>query len=138
MVDIIIRSLIETLTAICDLEEKYCVIKGEHGDMFYEEFWHEYEEEYRVIIEPVCTEELLKRGYADSLGSPSTYAYIKTTDYNIDFTMKSDKKAIVEIYNEDEIMERHQLTFIYTENGYKIHTVKYGYGERTTWTNYHI
>ena len=138
MVDIIIPSLIETLTAICDLEEKYGVLIDEKGDMFHEELWHEYKEQYRAIVEPVCTEELLKRGYALSLKSPSTYAYIKTTDYNIGFTMKSDKKSIVEMCNVDETMARHQLTLIYTENGYKIHAIKYRHGEGTTWTNYYI
>ncbi|MFV0517552.1 MAG: hypothetical protein ACK5MV_09155 [Aminipila sp.] len=138
MKDEIVSLIIKTLKSLCELEEEYTLIEKKQGASFFELSWDDYKERYKAIIAPVCTEKLLKRGYADVLSSPATYAYLNTSKCKIDFIMKNEKKAVVETHFDNGIKQKHQITAINTPNGWKIDSFKYGYEDETTWNNYHI
>lgn len=138
MKDTIVPLILKTLKALCALEEEYILIKKKQGDSFFELSWDEYKERYKDIITPVCTEKLLKRGYADSLSKPATYSYLNTSQCKIDFIMRSAKKAVVETHFDYGIKQKHQITIIDTSDGWKIDEFKYGYEDETSWNNYHL
>lgn len=52
--------------------------------------------------------------------------------------MKSESKAVIEIYFTEEIDKKHQFTFVKDGETYKIDSVKYGFSDEITWTNFNF
>lgn len=121
------------LEKLADLENGYYTIINNDFDKFESEFVPKYFE----IINPICTKKLLQRGYADQIGTPAQYEYIKNS-YKAIITMKSEKKATIEIYFKEEVDKKHQFTFVKENEIYKIDSVKYGFADEITWINFHI
>lgn len=59
------------------------------------EFWGEYRKTLSALVEPACSEKLLKRGYGNHCGNPPKFGYING-ECKIFFTMKTSKKAVIE------------------------------------------
>ena len=121
------------LEKLANLENEYHTIVDKDFDKFESEFVPKYLE----IITPICTEKLIQRGYADQISTPAQYEYIKNS-YKAIITMKSERKAIIEIYFTEEVDKKHQFTFVKENENYKIDSVKYGFADEITWTNFHI
>lgn len=116
-----------TLEKIVNLENEFQTIINKDFDKFDSEFAPKYFE----IIAPICTEELLQKGYVDQISTPSKYEYIKNS-YKAIITMKSERKAIIEIYFTEEVDKKHQFTFVKDGETYKINSVKYGFADEMT------
>lgn len=98
----------------------------------YEEMWKEYKQKYRELIEEICTEELLEYGFANSIGKPGKYDYLKT-GCDLFFIMKSSKRATIEIHFEKGISMRNQFILRKIDDNWKISDKKYGFIGETTW-----
>lgn len=121
------------LEKIVNLENEFQTIIDKDFDKFESEFVPKYFE----IIAPIVTEKLLQRGYADQIGTPAKYEYIKNS-YKAIITMKSESKAIIEVYFTEEVDKKHQFTFVKDGETYKIDSVKYGFSDEITWTNFNF
>lgn len=97
-----------------------------------EEMWKEYKKKYRELIERICTEELLKYGFANSMGKPGEYSYLKA-GCNLFFIMKSSKRATIEIHFEKGNSMRHQFILRKIDDNWKISDKKYGFRRETSW-----
>lgn len=100
--------------------EPHIVAPGE------EELWDEYERRTGEIVEPVCTEKLLKRGYGGSFGNPQKYAYIDG-ECRANFIMKTAKKAVVETTFSQGGFQRHKFVLKDADGKWLIDEVYYGF-----------
>lgn len=137
MKDEILPILVELLKKLTELEEKYAITMNKNSSNS-ERLWAEYQEKYKEIILPICTEKLISRGYARSLSEPATYAYINAASSKIDFIMKSAKKITIETHFAHGVDKKHQFSIIQTLDGWKIDSLKYGFEGETNWYIYHI
>lgn len=96
------------------------------------ELWVEYKERYGDIVTPVCTSNLLKRGYAGSISFPLRYGYINT-GCKLYFIMKSQNRAVVEIHFSHGIDMKDQFIFNKINDNWKLNQVKYGYQGEDRW-----
>jgi len=149
MKDELLPFLFENLHKICLLEdeiyllsEKYVAEKPTLGIPRHivhpkdKEMWADYRKRYREIVEPICTETLLKRGVAQSFAEPAEYDYIHTGCKKIFFIMKSKSRAVVEIHYKHGVKKMHQFVLQLKEDGWKISSKNYGYprpGEIDKW-----
>ncbi|MEG0275864.1 MAG: hypothetical protein RR630_02445 [Coprobacillus sp.] len=143
--DEIVLPLVEVLRKICVLEEN-CMKQNEILDANkkkqglpesqvadgWVEMMNQYKVDYGKVVEPICTEKLLKRGYAGSYGQPAQYAYINT-GCEMYFIMKSSKKAIVETHFPHGIKMKHQFVFRNVDGQWLIDEKKYGFD-----TDWHV
>lgn len=139
--DEIVLPLIEALRKICVLEEncikqneilednkiKQGIPKWQVADGW-QEMTDQYAVDYGSVVEPICTDKLLERGYARSYGKPAQYAYVNT-GCKIFFIMKSNKKAIVETHFHHGIETKHQFVFKNVDGRWLIDEKKYGHGD---------
>lgn len=95
---------------------------AEHYKLFYE------------IAKDKCTEELLARQDGRGFGANGEYGYIDE-EFQLKFTMKSAKKAIIEthFYKGPVDHTKHQFTLKLTDDGWRISEKKYSYDTETTW-----
>lgn len=144
-VDTVLAQVLELLKALSTLErevyertEKLNKKKFEAGIPFNQmapgakELWTEYIERYKRLVTPVCTERLLKRGYARSFGKPGKYDYINTK-CKIVCTMKSTQKATIETFFHNGVDMRQEFIIKNIDNEWKIDEVKYSFSNETTW-----
>ncbi|CEK36574.1 hypothetical protein UMC2_34441 [[Clostridium] sordellii] len=96
------------------------------------DMWKEYKQKYRELIEGICTEELIEYGFANSMGDPGEYDYLKT-GCELFFIMKSSKRAIIEIHFEEGISKKHQFILRKIDDNWKVSDKKYGFTGEKTW-----
>lgn len=146
MKDELLDFLLSNLRSLCQLEEEFYVrneqldkdkvtrlglprhhTHPESGDM-----WNEYSRRFLEIVTPICTQSLLKRGFARSIGNPAEYAYLNT-GCKISFIMKSANRAAIETSFKKGTVMKHQFILKKTEDGWKIDSKKYGFADEDTW-----
>ena len=96
------------------------------------ELFAEYKERFGELAKDRCTAALLAQGYAGSYGNPTKYGYING-DFQLIFTMKSAKRAVIETRHYGGIEMKHQFVLKLTDEGWRVSERKYGFGNKTTW-----
>lgn len=89
------------------------------------ELFYAYKKRYEELLQNLCTEELISRGYAQSFRRPAKYSYINT-NCTLYFSMKTEKKAEVQIFYEDNT-RKDKFVFRPFEDGWKIAEMYYGF-----------
>lgn len=94
----------------------------------------EYKKLFYEIAKDKCTEELLARGYGVGICAEGEYGYIEK-EFQLKFTMKSAKKAVIEthFYKGPAERTKNQFTLKLTDDGWRISEKKYSYDTETTW-----
>ncbi len=150
MKDELVYLLINLLCNLCLLEEEIFVRNQKMEDdklkagiptnqtaPGFKELWLEYQERYKKFIIPVCTSDLIKRGYAKSIGNPAKYAYLNN-ECKIYFIMKSKSRAVIEIYFFYGINQKNQFVIKKIDDSWKLSEVRYGFANKTNWYIDHI
>lgn len=96
--------------------------------------FREYKELFLEIAKDKCTEELLARGYGVSFGNQGKYCYVDG-EYQLKFTMKSAKKAVIETHFYTDVVgeTKHQFILKLTDDGWRINDRKFSYDNETIW-----
>ena len=149
MKDILVPQLIEFLRKLCHIEEELyfkdtkidedkakAVIPENIANQQSEELWKEYRKKYGEIAETFCTQKLLDKGYARSIGQPAQYSYINE-GCKLSFIMKSSKRATIKIFFHAGVDERHKFVLKLTEDGWKIDSKSYDFND-DKWHSYTI
>lgn len=103
--------------------------------------WSDYREECKRIVEPRCTEKLLKKGYAGSFSNVPTYSYIDDPDdCRCVFTMETAKKAVVEFYftKHSSVNFMHRFTLVPSGDTWFVDAFSYGTEQEGVWHRGHI
>ena len=140
MKDEILPFLFELLYKISLLEEEMSIwmnkLKAEKdalgivGQTHVDEpkVWAEYERRMNELITPFCAESLLKTNTPRAIQGPPRYHYLRSGCEAVYFTMKSPKRAEVEVrwIRGMEYKEKFVLTKI--DDSWKVKDVQTGYG----------
>lgn len=145
MAEVVLKQVLELLKALSVLEreifernEKLEKDKEKAGIPYHQtapgskELWKEYSERYGQLVIPMCTEKLLRRGYAGSLGRPGKYDYLNTK-CKIICMMKSAKKATVETCFYNGVETRQQFSVKNIDHEWKIDEIKYAFSNEPSW-----
>ena len=97
----------------------------------------EYRQKYFNLIKPLCSEKLLKRGYALSLSKPNAFFYVNT-DCKLKFIMKSAHKASVIFFYEWGIAKKDKFVLRNIDGQWKIDEFYYGFPDQKTWHIYNL
>ena len=98
--------------------------------------WSDYREEVKNIVEPRCTEKLLKKGYARSFSNTPMYGYIDDPeDCRGLFTMETAKKAVVEFRftKHSSVNFMHKFTLVPNGDKWLADTFNYGTEKEGVW-----
>lgn len=150
MTEQLVPPVVELLKALSDLEEETFRrsqgldaqkqaqgIPSHQTAPGWKELMAEYSARIYELASPWCTEKLLARGYGRSYGSPTCYGYLNG-DFQIFFTMKSAKRAVIETRYYQSIEKAHQFVLRPAEGGWKIDEVSYRLSNEKTWHSFHI
>ena len=96
------------------------------------ELWTEYFERYKRLVTPVCTERVLKRGFARSFGKPGKYDYLNTK-CKIVCIMKSTQKVTIETFFHNGVDMKQQFILKNIDNEWKIDGIKYAFSNEAVW-----
>lgn len=91
------------------------------------ELWAEYKERLGEILNPCCTEKLLKLRYGSSFGSPQKYGYIEGGDCKAHFIMKTAKRAVVETHYKHGVDCKHKFVLRDIDGKWLLDEVYYGF-----------
>lgn len=103
--------------------------------------WSDYREECKKIVEPRCTEKLLKKGYARSFSNVPMYSYIDDPeDCRGVLTMESAKKAVVEFRftKHSSVNFMHRFTLVPSGDTWLVDAFSYGTEKEGVWHRGHI
>ena len=97
--------------------------------------WEEFRRRYLELVQNRCIPGFLKYGAAGSFGKPTKYGYLDDDPQaRVVFTMKSTKKAVVEVWGHNGSLEiGHRLTLRPSERGWLIAKVEYHFGSGDDW-----
>lgn len=107
----------------------------------FDDLWSDYREECKKIVEPRCTEKLLKKGYARSFCDKPMYGYIDDPeDCKGVFTMDSAKKAVVEFRftKHSSVNFMHRFTLVPSGDKWLVDAFSYGTEQEGVWHRGHI
>ena len=107
----------------------------------YDALWADYREECKKIVEPRCTEKLLKKGYARSFSTPPMYSYIEDADdCRGTFSMETAKKAVVEFRfsKHSSVHFMHRFTLVPSGGAWLVDAFGYGTEKEGVWHRGHI
>ena len=110
-------------------------------DMAMKEMWSYFREECRKIVEPRCTEKLLKKGYARSFSTTPMYGYIEDEDdCRGTFAMATAKVAVVEFRftNHSSVNFMHRFTLVPSGGVWLVDAFSYGNEKEGVWHRGHI
>ena len=144
MADKIVKPFLKLMEDIVDLEDaankRLTEMEAEKKKMgiadsivhpHFKEFMNEYHEKYKALAAGLCTKKLLDRPFGRSVHNPAKY--IDAVNGPIYFTMKSAKKATIEIVNDKGACMKHRFVLVNEEDAWKIDEVKYGFGDKDKW-----
>lgn len=98
----------------------------------------EYFRRYLELVQPHCTEKLLKWGPAGSYGKPAKYDYLfGSPEPAVYFTMKSAKKAVVSTRNPVSYDYRYRFTLRPFEGEWRVDGVECAFGGQEEWSAEH-
>lgn len=133
-----LQELAELEKDIFERDKAYNVQKLKNGlepHQMYPE-WHDLIKEYRMrykgIVEPRCTEKLLKRRYANSFGSPQKYGYLNE-ECTVCFKMRTYNRATVETHYKRSLEHKQKFSLVLVEGKWLLDAVYYGYESDKTW-----
>ncbi len=159
MADEVISFLVENLLALNTIEEECSKLseyqergirmKGMPKDSA--GIWSLYKTRYGEAVSSFCSDKLTARGYAQSMNGPrreiapdgtlieekiyGKYAYLNDR-CELTITMKSGKRAIIEIFYVDKASLNRWWRFTLTNTGkWKLDDIKYKFHEADKWTN---
>ncbi len=127
----------------CDINErirKKEILAGEMA-VYSKNLWSDYREECRRIVEPRCTEKLLKKGYARSFSTTPMYDYIEDEDdCRGTFFMETAKKAVVEFRftRHSSVNFMHRFTLVPSGDVWLVDAFSYGTEKEGVWHRGHI
>lgn len=108
----------------------------------FDDLWSDYRVECKKIVEPRCTEKLLKKGYARSFSNVPMYSYIDDPEDNCAgvFTMDSAKKAVVEFRftKHSSVNFMHRFTLVPSGDEWLVDAFGYGNEKEGVWHRGHI
>ncbi len=144
MAKVIVPPFLELMKTLTDLEDKAFVRSGEldaeKAEMGipssiihpgYMEFINAYRAQYREALSGMCTKKLFARPFGVSIHHPARY--LDALEGTVFFTMKSDKKAMIDIKNNEGRSLKHRFIFKVEDDVWKIDEVRYGFGEEDKW-----
>lgn len=94
-----------------------------------EELWAEYKKRRSEITNPISLNQFDTS--VSSIGKPTKYEYLEYPDTQIYFIMKSENRAVVEIFYEYGIKQKDQFVLKKEGDNWKIDTKKYGFSGKT-------
>lgn len=104
--------------------------------------WRDYREECKKIVEPRCTDKLLKKGYAQSFNNTPMYSYIDDPEDDCKgvFTMDSAKKAVVEFRftKRTSVNFMHRFTLVPDGDKWLVDAFSYANEKEGGWHRGHI
>lgn len=114
-------------------------ISGEEFSLISKDIWNDYREEVKAIVEPRCTEKLLKKGYARSFSNTPMYGYIEDDCRGV-FSMETAKKAVVEFRFTDHstVNFMHRFTLVPSGGRWFVDAFSYGTEKEGVWHRGHI
>lgn len=101
----------------------------EHPDN--EKYWDNYREQYKALVTDFCTKKLLSRPFGGVIQHPARYANAITKP--VFFTMKSMKKATLDIGDYEGTLIKHRFILKNEDGVWKIDEVRYGFENGDTW-----
>lgn len=116
-------------------------ITGDEFTQLSKDVWSDYCEEVKNIVEPRCTEKLVKKGYARSFSNVPMYNYIDDPeDCRGVFTMETAKKAVVEFRftNHSSVRFMHRFTLVPSGGKWLVDAFGYGNEKEGVWHRGHI
>ena len=144
MAKIIVPPFLEVMQKLVELEDKAHIRSQEMekekiemgipssimhpGEM---EFFNNYRDQYRAVLSPLCTKKLLARPFGVSIHHPARY--IDAVEGPVFFTMKSAKKAMIDIQNNGGVRKKHRFILKVEDDIWKIDEVRYGFGDEDKW-----
>ncbi|MFI3255701.1 MAG: hypothetical protein R3Y63_15460 [Eubacteriales bacterium] len=121
------ETLIQNLKKLCEIENEYSRwTKEEKEALGIKEYFQQYVNEYKQIIDEIGTEKLKNSRYGGSISHPAEYHYL-FEEYRGICVMKSTKKVTVEFYYQYGNKSKHQFTLKLEQDEYKLDGVKYGF-----------
>ena len=94
-------------------------------------YWNNYREQYRALVSASCTERLLSRPIGGSIQHPARYNAAITKP--VFFTMKSNKKATLDIGEYEGTHMKHCFILKNEDGVWKIDEVRYGFRNGDSW-----
>lgn len=146
-----VRKTLETLLELDEIEKKYYAISkrfseermkqgincsstySEEDARKNKEIRENYKYEYGKIVEKNCTEDIVKYGYAQSMGEPSTYDYIAKNNFKIKCLIKSKVKMEIFLEHKIGMGEKYRLTLKNIRDGWLIDKIYYRFNQNKNW-----
>ncbi|MBZ0310954.1 MULTISPECIES: hypothetical protein [Clostridium] len=144
----LIEILIAFLKNLNSLEEEYNIME-ENFNNSYEgnqipvelidkgrQIWKEFSQKKRGILREYCTEKVSETPrIGGSMGKPTQFYFIEK-EHNLQFIMKTEKKAVIEIDYEEWKGSCFGKQFIFspTKDGWKINSIKERLGKDESWS----
>lgn len=148
----LVNVLMEFLFKLNTLEEKYYLM-NEEFDKSYEgnqipdelisrerEIWTNFKDEKVEILKAYCTSKITDAPrIGGQMGSPTQFYFIEK-EHELNFVMKSERKATIEINYEEWSGScfGKQFVFTHTDDGWKINSIKERLGKDESWTKTYL
>lgn len=107
----------------------------------FDDLWSDYREECKKVVDPRCTEKLLKKGYARSFNNVPMYSYIDDPeDCRGVFKMETEKKAVVEFRftKHSSVIFMHRFTLVPNGDKWLVDAFSYATEQEGVWHRGHI
>ncbi len=148
MCEVVAPVLLNLLSALADAEKKahedFAAMEAEKPALGLQpheahpkflEFWSGYRETLAPLLEPACSEKLLKRGFGGHCGSHAKFAYINEK-CRISFTMKTAKKAVIETEFANGTLDMyHRFTMKQSGDRWIWDDLQYSLDGKKSWSN---
>lgn len=144
----LVDKLMEFLKKLNTLEEKYMTIIKEFDSSYKgnqipikladnrKQIWKEFSNKKREILREYCTENISEApGIGGSMGKPTQFHFIEN-EHELQFIMKTERKAVIEINYEKWKGSCFGKQFIFspTKDGWKISSIKERLDKDESWS----
>lgn len=144
----LVERLMEFLKRLNSLEEEYNNMKQEFNDSYEgnqipeelvdkgRKIWKEFSEKKREILRDYCTDKVSEiPRIGGFMGEPTQFYFIEK-EHDLQFIMKTEKKAVIEINYEEWKGSCFGKQFIFspTKDGWKINSIKERLGKDESWS----
>ena len=144
----LVESLMEFLNKLNRLEKNYYTMQHEFNNSYngnqipielvnkWKNIWKEFSEKKRGVLRKYCTEIVSEAPMVGGhIGKPTQFYFIEN-EYDLQFIMKTEKKATIEINYEPFRGSCYGKQFIFspTKDGWKISSIKERLGKDESWS----